>query len=140
MSPENGTHSNSVADTQQQNTATNRWRWLRVLGVLMLTSFGVVFLLFPSRVSLQSVDAVMQSGDLSTASSLIDNYLKQSPEDVRGWMLKATLAERTGNLRDAADAYSRASALRPTDLNLLHRCAKSIMKSAQFQSAEAVCS
>lgn len=138
MSPESGTHSNSVARAPQQIAATNRRRWLSGLSVLILLSMGGVYLLFPSRVSLQSADSAMQSGDLSAATSLINNYLEHSPEDVRGWMLKATLAERTGNLRDVADAYSRASALRPTDLNLLHRCAKSMMKSAQFQSAEAV--
>jgi cytochrome c-type biogenesis protein CcmH/NrfG len=80
----------------------------------------------------------MQRGDLPAATSLIQNYVEQSPEDVRGWMLKATLAERTGSLHDAAAAYSQARALRPKDLNLLHRCARSLMKSAQFQSAEVV--
>jgi tetratricopeptide (TPR) repeat protein len=138
MPPANENPSTSATDNASKNATRLRRRWASGIGVAILLAVGSIVSIKSSRVSLPSVEAALQKGDLPAATSLVDHYVRETPEDVRGWMLKATIAERTGSLRDTAAAYSRASGLRPTDLSLLHRCAKSLMKTAQFQSAEVV--
>jgi putative PEP-CTERM system TPR-repeat lipoprotein len=68
-----------------------------------------------ARVSKGTV--LLRSGDLSGASALSDQLVRQTPDDAAVWKLQASVAHLSGDVRKALGAYDKAIGLQPDNLD-----------------------
>ena len=78
----------------------------------------------PGQPGMPAAERVQTASGLENLSGeqLVDELarrLKDRPRDLRGWTLLAGAQARLGRFEDAAQSYARASALDPTDANLV---------------------
>ncbi|MFB0875869.1 MULTISPECIES: tetratricopeptide repeat protein [unclassified Sphingobium] len=70
------------------------------------------------EVHLDRARALVALGDMAAARESLDVALEQAPGDPLGWLLSATLARRTGELRLAQAHIARAVRLSPDDASV----------------------
>ena len=122
----------------QARRQTNYWRLIfltvAICGSLTAAWFSYQRILF--QPSLQSINAAIQEGKNDIAKELSEQYVVQNPDDVRGWLMNAEIAELAKDFRKAATAYTAVVSLRPEQIRYRHQLAKAQLQSAQFAAAE----
>ncbi len=78
----------------------------------------------------------MKEGKNDIAKEMSEQYVVQNPDDVRGWLVNAEIAEQAKDFRKAATAYTAVVSLRPEQIRYRHQLAKAQLQSAQFTAAE----
>jgi tetratricopeptide (TPR) repeat protein len=117
---------------------TSYWRLIlltiAICGLLTAAWFSFQRILF--QPSLQSINTAIQEGKNDIAKELSEQYVVQNPDDVRGWLVNAEIAELAKDFRKAATAYTAVVSLRPDQIRYRHQLAKAQLQSAQFAAAE----
>jgi tetratricopeptide (TPR) repeat protein len=117
---------------------TNYWRLIlltiAICGLLTAAWFSFQRILF--QPSLLSINNAIQEGKKDIAKELSEQYIVQNPDDVRGWLVNAEIAELAKDFRKAAAAYAAVVSLRPDQIRYRHQLAKAQLQSAQFAAAE----
>jgi tetratricopeptide (TPR) repeat protein len=117
---------------------TNYWRLIlftiAICGLLTAAWFSFQRILF--HPSLQSINTAIQEGKNDIAKELSEQYVVLNPDDVRGWLVNAEIAELAKDFRKAATAYTAVVSLRPDKIRYRHQLAKAQLQSAQFAAAE----
>jgi tetratricopeptide (TPR) repeat protein len=131
----------TLTQHNQQDSARRKTNyWLRILltiticGLLTTAWFSFQRILF--HPSLQSIDTAMKEGKNDIAKEMSEQYVVQNPDDVRGWLVNAEIAEQAKDFRKAATAYTAVVSLRPEQIRYRHQLAKAQLQSAQFTAAE----
>jgi len=136
MSDFNGTRNDRIPATSSSRSPLRRGRLMAGCGLLVLLLTVGGWYWFRPDVSVQAIELAMKNGDLVAAKAMAERYVQQSPDDLRGWMLQADLAELNKDFPKAAVAYSAVVQLRPDDIRIRHQYAKALLQSSQFQLAE----
>ncbi|MBM3489387.1 MAG: c-type cytochrome biogenesis protein CcmI [Alphaproteobacteria bacterium] len=70
-------------------------------------------------------------GDLDDATAALEERLKRQPDDRQGWQLLGQGRWQQGRFADAAEAYARAAALGPVDVNVQMALGEALTFAAQ---------
>jgi len=104
---------------------------------LLLAIAGLVIMRWRNAgPSFDAVEAAFRTGDLDTASVLAAEFVQRNPDDVRGRMLQADIAERRKDFPTAAAAYQFLLQSGSASAKLHHHFARALLQSAEFERAE----
>lgn len=119
-----------------------RWTLPAFLGVAMPVAAVSLYLQLgaPRAVEPPAAPAQFTSEDVESMVERLAARMKETPDDVRGWTMLGRSYLMLGRYAESAEAYERALALAPKDLDLLTSLAAAVRATDPGGSVERVAS